>query len=147
MEPCARDGDDGFEVLFEFFVACSEAPEVLEFGEAPLDAVALSVEVFVVGVLVPAAGQGGYDRYGAHRCDVSADRLAVVAFVGHHPLGLALSEQRDGLGAVVDLATGDREVHRQTQFLCQQMNLGRQTSSGAPQSLVGAPLLRPVAAC
>jgi hypothetical protein len=27
------------------------------------------------------------------------------------------------------------------------MDLGRQTSSGTPQSLVGAPFLRPVAAC
>jgi hypothetical protein len=77
---------------------------VLEFGEASLDAVALSIEVFVVWVLVPAAGQGGYDRDRTHRCDVSADRLAVIALVGHHPLGLALPKQHDGLGAVVDLA-------------------------------------------
>ena len=36
---------------------------------------------------------------------------------------------------------------RQAQFIGEQMNLGRQASSGTPQSLVGAPFLRPVAAC
>ena len=47
----------------------------------------------------------------------------------------------------MDLASGDAKIYGQTQIVGQQMNLGRQTSSGTPQSLVRAPFLRPVAAC
>jgi hypothetical protein len=39
------------------------------------------------------------------------------------------------------------EAQRQAQFVGQQVDLGRQTTSGTPQSLVCAPFLRPVAAC
>jgi hypothetical protein len=45
------------------------------------------------------------------------------------------------------LTAGDEKVQRQTLFVGQQVDLGRQTSSGAPQSLVRAPFFRPVAAC
>jgi hypothetical protein len=72
---------------------------------------------------------------------------AVIALLGQHMACFALSQQRDRLGAVVRLTCRDNEVHRQTLLVGQQMDLGRQTSSGAPQSLVGAPFLRPAAAC
>jgi hypothetical protein len=52
-----------------------------------------------------------------------------------------------GSSESVDLTAGDQEVDRQTQVVDQQVDLGRQTASGAPQSLVRAPFLRPVAAC
>jgi hypothetical protein len=45
-------------------------------------------------------------------------------------------QQIEGLGAVMHLASGDTEVDRQSELIGQQMNLGRQTSSGTPQSLV-----------
>jgi hypothetical protein len=147
MQPGTCESDEGFEVLFEFFVSSREAAEVLEFGEASLDAVAFSVEFFVVGSLLPAVGFGGHDRDRSHSLDVIEDGLTVVALVGQDPLGLPFSEQFDGLGAVVDLASGDDKIHRQPQFVGQQVDLRRQTSSGAPQSLVRAPFLRPVAAC
>jgi hypothetical protein len=57
------------------------------------------------------------------------------------------SQQLDGLGAVVHLAPSDKEIQGPAPFIGEQMNLGRQTSSGTPQSLVRAPFLRPVAAC
>jgi hypothetical protein len=60
---------------------------------------------------------------------------------------IALCEQGDGLGAVVDLSGSDGKIHRQSQLIGEQMDLGRQTSAGTPQSLVLAPFLRPVAAC
>jgi hypothetical protein len=94
-----------------------------------------------------AVALGGYDGDRSHGLDVVEDLLAVVALVGQHPPGLALSEQSDGLGTVVDLSGGNEEVDRQAQLIGQQMDLRRQTSSGAPQSLVRAPFLRPVAAC
>jgi hypothetical protein len=58
-----------------------------------------------------------------------------------------LAQQLDGLGAVIHLAARDEKVQGKAQFIGEQMNLGRQTSSGTPQSLVFAPFLRPVAAC
>ena len=42
---------------------------------------------------------------------------------------------------------GHGEVHGQAQLVGEQVDLGRQTSSGTPQSLVFAPFLRSVAAC
>jgi hypothetical protein len=58
-----------------------------------------------------------------------------------------LPQQLDGLGTVIHLATSDKKIQGQPQFIGEQMNLARQTSSGTPQSLVRAPFLRPVAAC
>ena len=75
------------------------------------------------------------------------DGVGIVAFVGQYGLCLVLTQQRDGLCAVIHLAAGDKKVQGQAQFIGEQMNLGRQTSSGTPQSLVRAPFLRPVAAC
>ena len=147
MKPGASEGDEGFEVGFEFFVAGGEAAEVFESGEAAFDAIALSIEFFIMDALLLSVGFGRDHRDRSHGLDVVEDDLAVVALVGQYPDGLACSEQIDGLGAVVDLAASDEEVDRQTEFVGQQVDLGRQTSSGAPQSLVRAPFLRPVAAC
>ena len=120
---------------------------MFESGEAPLDAIALSIEFFIVGPLLFSVGFRGYDRDRSHGLDVIEDGLAVVSLVGQHPLGLSLSEQIDGLGTVVDLAAGHPEVHGQAQVVGQQVDLRCQTSSATPQSLVRAPFLRPVAAC
>ena len=120
---------------------------MLEFGEASLDPIAFSVEFLVVGAWLCAAGEGGNDGHCTHGLDMGQDGFAVVALVGQHPVGLVPAQQMDGLGAVISLSPGEEEVYRQAQLVGQQMDLGRQTSSGAPQSLVGAPFLRPVAAC
>jgi hypothetical protein len=45
------------------------------------------------------------------------------------------------------LACGDAKLKRQAVLVGQQVDLGAQTSSATPQSLVCAPFLRPVAAC
>ena len=147
MYPSACESDEGCEVLLEFFVACCASSEVLESGEASFDAIALSIEFFIVSPLLFSVGFGGHDRDRSHGLDVVQDGLAVIALVGQDPLRLSLSEQIDGLGAIVDLTAGHQEVHGQAQFVGQQMNLRRQTSSGTPQSLVRSPFLRPVAAC
>jgi hypothetical protein len=120
---------------------------VLESGEASFDAVALSIELFIVSSLLFSVGLGGHDSNRSDGFDVVQDGLAVIALVGQHPFRLSLAEQSDGLGAVVDLATSYEEVDRHPQFVGQQVDLRRQTSSGTPQSLVLAPFLRPVAAC
>ena len=57
-------------------------------------------------------------------------------------------QQADRLGVFGGLSRGNAEGYRQTGFVGQQMDLGAQSTSGTPQSLVaGAFFLRPVAAC
>ncbi len=89
----------------------------------------------------------GGSRLGSHGFNALYDDVGIVSLVGKHGIGLVLAQQRDGLGAVIYLATRDKKVQGQAQFIGKQMNLGRQTSSGTPQSLVRAPFFRPVAAC
>jgi hypothetical protein len=135
------------EVGFVFLVSRGEAAEVFEAREAAFDAIALFVEVFVVLALLLAVTFGRDDGNRAHGGHMLDDGIGVVAFVGQHMADLPLSQQGDGLGAVVDLSGGHGEVYRQSLFVGQQMDLGGQPSSGAPQSLVRSPFLRPVAAC
>jgi hypothetical protein len=75
------------------------------------------------------------------------DGVGVVSLVGDDGFGMALAEQLDGRGVVADVSSGQQEVQRQAKLVGEQMNFGRQTSSGTPQSLVRPLFLGPVAAC
>jgi len=147
VQPSASEGDDGFEAVFRFFVSCGEPSKALELIEAAFDTIALFVEIIVVLALQLAVSSGRDHGLGSHGFNVLYDGVRVVSLIGKHGLGLVLAQQRDGLGAVIYLAAGDKKVQGQAQFIGEQMDLGRQTSSGTPQSLVRAPFLRPVAAC
>ena len=136
MQPSAGESDESIEAGFGFFISCCESAEALEFAEAAFDAIALFVEVFVVFALLLAVAFGWDHGFGSHRFDVLYDGVGIVALVGQHGLGLVLAQQSDGLSTVVDLSAGDKKVYRQTVLVGEQMNLGRQTSSGTPQSLV-----------
>ena len=136
MEPGAGEADEGLEGVCCFAVPCGEAAELLESIEAALDSVALFVEFPVVGSLDLAVAFGRDDGFCAHALDVGEDGVGIEGPVGEHGVGVAVAEQRDGLGAVVALAAGEDEVERQAVFFCQQVDLGRQSASGTPQSLV-----------
>ena len=71
-----------------------------------------------------------------HGLNMLEDGVAAVAFVGQHQLCLAHAQQGYGLGAVVHQFGGHEEVQRQAKFIGKQVDFGRQTSSGMPQSLV-----------
>jgi hypothetical protein len=135
------------EVFLVFLVSGRESAEVFEFGEASFDAVSLFVKVLIVLPLHLPVRLRRDDRHRAHVGDMLDDRIAVIALVGQDVACLPLSQQRDRLRAVVGLSCRHDEVHRQSVLVGQQVDLGRQTSSGTPQSLVVAPFLRPVAAC
>lgn len=94
-----------------------------------------------------AADLGRDNGFGSDRFDGGNDCIRVVASIGHHNLGLAASEQRQGLGELSSLSAGEAEGDRLSQAVGQQVDLGAQSTSGTPQSLVFAPFLRPVAAC
>src|ERR1700683_222991 len=146
-DPGASQGDECSEAGFGLFVSCRKASELLEFTEATLNAIALFVEIFVVLALHLAVSFGGDHGFGSHGFNVLYDGVDIVALVGKYGLGLVLAQQRDVLGTVIHLAAGDKKIQGQAEFIGEQMNLARQTSSGTPQSLVRAPFLRPVAAC
>jgi len=135
------------EAGFGLLVAGGQTSKLLESAEAAFDAIALFVKLLIVCALLSAAPSGRNHRRCLHVLDVSHDAVSVVSLVGDDRLGLTLSQQVDGLGAVIDLSAGDAEIDRFAEPIREQMNLGRQTSSGTPQSLVCAPFLRPVAAC
>ena len=135
------------EAGFGLLITGSQTAELLQPAETALDSIALFVELLIVPALFLPATPGGDDRFGLHRFDMGQDGFRVVAPVSDNRIRLALSEQLHGLGAVVDLPGGDAEVDRLSMLIRQQVNFGRQTSSGTPQSLVCAPFLRPVAAC
>ena len=147
MQPGTGECDEGIEAGFGFFVAGGESAKTLKFAKAAFDTIALFVEVFVVLALHLAVSFGRNHGFGSHSFDVLHDGVRVVALVGQHGCGFVLAQQRDGLGAIIHLACGDQKIQGQAQFVGKQMDLGRQTSSGTPQSLVRAPFLRPVAAC
>ena len=62
----------------------------------------------------------------------------------------ALDAHRLGGAAFMHLAAGQQEAQRPAERVSEQMDLGRQSTSGTPQSLVRSPFLAaplPVAAC
>jgi len=121
---------------------------VFETVEAPFDAVALLVELAVVGSLVLSSLARRDDRLGSQAFDLGEDFGAEVSLVGDHHLGLAAFQQIDRLSILGGLAGSEPEGDRQAVPVGQQMDFGRQSTSGTPQSLVfAAPFLRPVAAC
>ena len=131
-------------------IARGEAPKVLQLVEAALDQVALAVEDGIMGNDGLAASVRRDDRRHAGGLDGLADRIAVVGFVGDHGIGLDAVEHRLGGSALVNLAAGQQEAQWPAKRVGKQVDFGRQTSSGTPQSLVRAPLLAaplPVAAC
>jgi hypothetical protein len=129
-------------------ISRGKAAEMLQFSNAAFDAIALFVQVLIVVPLLFAIGARRNHGLGLHGLlDMRNHLVRVVALVGDHRLGLALAQQFNGNCIVAHLAGAEAELQGQSQFIDQQVNFGRQSSSGTPQSLVRAPFLPPVAAC
>lgn len=120
---------------------------MFEAVEAAFDAVAELVEGAIVRSLYLAADLGRDDGFGSDGLDGGDDGVGVVATVGHDEFSRPACEQRQRFGKLPGLAAGEPKRDRLAQAVGEQMNLGAQTTSGTPQSLVFAPFLRPVAAC
>jgi len=78
---------------------------------------------------------------------VIEDGLTVVSLVGQDPLGVSLSEQFDGLGAVVDLTAGPRKSTGRPISLASRWIFVVRPPRERPRALSAPPFLRPVAAC
>ena len=117
---------------------------MLQFADAAFDPAALLVQLPVVFPLLFAVAARWNHDFSFHGLLYMLDNLVrVVALVGYHHLRLAFAQQLDGYGVVALLSGGEAEFQRQSQFVDEQVNLGRQSSSGTPQSLVRAPFCGP----
>ena len=90
----------------------------------------------------------GWDHgFGTDALDGLEDGVRVVTSVCHDDLSLPAGQQGHSLGELPGLAAREPEGNWLAQAVGEQMDLGAQSASGTPQSLVFAPFLRPVAAC
>ena len=126
--------------------AGGDAAMQLESTEAAFDAIAFRIQRFVVPVLVSAVALGRNDRLHSFGASQRANRIGIVAFIGDYRLGGLSGQQRRGALAVGLLPAGQQQPQWSAQGITQQMNLGGQSATGSPQSLLARPLF-PVAAC
>jgi hypothetical protein len=113
-------------------VAGSQAPEVVQVSEAALDDPTLFSEAGAVG-----CSTAGDDRCDAERSQEPAVLVVVIAPVGQQPVGLLarasdlagdrpsvqILEQRDQLGDVVAVATGEGDRKRNAAGVDEQVVL------------------------
>lgn len=138
--------DEGEEVGCSAVVSGCDAAEVLELVEAALDAIAQLVEGEVVGDEPFAGWIAGDDGLGTLAGNEFAQRIAVISFVGDHMIGAEAFEESGCLRGIAVLAWGEDDAHRTPTAIDGEVDLGGQSSSGSPQSLVLVPPF-PVAAC
>lgn len=135
------------EILLEFIEPSRESAELFEVREGSFYAVSLAIEVAVEVALDLAHGTRRNDGLDVPFGEMAEDGVGIVALVSEYGFGLAVAEQRDGLGAIVGLAASQHEAKGKAKRIGEQMDLGRQTSSTPPQSGLRSPFFRAVAAC
>ena len=85
----------------------------------------------------------GFHSFGS---DERSNLVGIITFIGNHRLGRVSGQQRRGALAVSLLPSGQQQAQRSAQGIAKHMNLGGQSATGSPQSLLTRPLF-PVAAC
>lgn len=127
-------------------VAGCDAAEMLELVDAALDAIAQFVEPPIEAIDANPPRMRGDHGFGADCVDGLAEGLAVIGGVCDDGLRFLLVYQARRGDEIVDLPACERKAQRSAERVGEQMNLGRQSSSRTPQSLVARPPF-PVAAC
>lgn len=112
-----------------FLVACGDAPELLELGEAALNEVALLVELPIEGVLGGPGRVVGDHRLGVHGGDDDPDVIGIIGGVGEHDLGALALDQGGGLGRVAFVTARQVEGDRATKASHGQMDLSAQAAA------------------
>ena len=101
--------------------------------------VAQLISLLVVRDLNFAASQGGNNRRHSLGDDALAQGIAVITLIDQDGPTLGLLQEAFGLGDLVNLTCRQQKAQRSAQNIGEQVNLGRQPSSGAPQSLILGP--------
>lgn len=138
--------NEGQEVDCFAVVACGDASEVLEFIEAAFDPVSQSVDIAVVVVRLLSQGMWRNDRDCTDGSDGLAQSFGVIGPVAENMAGALAVQQFSGFCDVVRLAWRKRKTQWPSQTIGKHVYFGRQSASGAPQSLILVPPF-PVAAC
>ena len=110
--------------MFEFVEAGGPSPELFEVSEGAFDAVALAIEGSVEVALNFAHRTRRDNGTDAAFGEMAEDRVGIVALVREYGLGRMFAQQRDGLSAVVGLASRQDEAKRQAKFIGEQVDLG-----------------------
>lgn len=116
---------------------------MLDAAEEALDAISLSVEGLVVGVLALAVTPWRDDRITALVDDEIVEALGVIGLVGQDVVGRQAFDQITGRGHVVLLAGAGDEADRQAERVYADVELGSETAARAAKRLgVRSPLFR-----
>ena len=115
---------------------CGDAAVYLEFAKTAFDEIALRIELFIVAVLVFASAFGGDYSLHSLGSDERSNLVGIITFIGDHRLGGMSGQQFRGALAVSLLPSGQQQAQRSSQRIAKHMNLGSQSSTGSPQSLL-----------
>lgn len=126
--------------------ARGDATVEFEFAKTPFDEITLRVELFVVAILMFAGALGWDNCLHSFGLDERSNFIGIIAFVSDHGLGRVSGQQCRGALAIRFLSSGQQQAQWSPQRIAEHMNLGGQSSTGSPQSLLTRPLF-PVAAC
>lgn len=139
--------DEAEEAGGGLVVTRGDAAGILEAVEAPLDPVAQGVDVAIDRFADAPALPGGDDRDAAARLHVLADRVGVVAAIGEQdPHGRSVGGHERVVSLVVrHLAAGDLGGYGQAGAVRAEVDLGREATARAPETLSLSPPLAPAA--
>ncbi len=119
----------------EFFVAGSNAPEMLDACEESLDQIAILVQMGIVGPELFAVGARRDNRLccaGPNELDQS---IGIVAFVGDDRFGRNTGNQFGGVVDIGNLPGAQNQPQRIAQGIDCRVDFGAQPASGAPDRL------------
>ena len=135
------------EVLSEFVVTGGDATEVLELAEEAFDQIAFAVEHLAEAGFPFAIGFGRDIGHRALCLDQIADAIGVIGLVGQNDgARIETIKQAERRGAVVSLAGGQAEPDREALGIDDGVDLGREATAGATETMISTPLFA-VAAC
>ena len=133
--------------LGELVIAGRDDPEVLELVEEALHEIALLVEHVIAGAGALPIALGWDDRLHTSAHEPVDEGVSIKGLVGNHGLRICLGQQIRRWDEVVGLPWGDGERDGVAPGIYKRMDLRGQTTSGAAEGLVLAPLLRAPALC
>lgn len=125
--------------MWDAVVSGGDAAELLEPADGPLDAVPEFVFDRIERPFAWHAGALWDDRLGTRGFDMVEDAVAIIGLVGEHVGGIEAGQQRDGRSGIAGVATGQDESDGAPERVDRDVPLGRQSASGAPQSLIASP--------
>ena len=139
-------GERGEEVSRELVEACGDAPEVFEFVEEPLDAIALAVDFGVDRAADPDIALAGDVRaatHGFYEVDDAAREVAAISDDAAPQFEPGEQFRRRGL--VGGLAGREDQPHGQPVRVDHDVDLGAQSASRSSDGVIRAPFFPPAA--